>query len=174
MKKTNNKLIIFLITVCILSFAGIKSDFFGLMPENNGQTEVSSTAFLKKIKPKYAIISVGDNSYGHPTPEAVARLEDIGAKVYTTKECGTVIIETDGSSYTLSNNATEIMPNAPPSDNEMKATSNSADDTAVYRTKSGECYHSQGCSYLKSCIETTLGEAKSRGLRPCSRCNPPR
>ena len=103
--------------------------------------------------------------------------------VYTTKDCGTIIVETDGSNYTLSNNATEIVPNAPPTDNVatdqvVKETapdkSNASNDATVYITKSGKCYHSQGCSYLKSCIETTLSEAKSKGLRPCSRCNPPR
>ena len=44
----------------------------------------------------------------------------------------------------------------------------------VYRTNYGECYHTQGCTYLrKSCIEITLNYAKQIGLRPCSRCCPP-
>lgn len=43
----------------------------------------------------------------------------------------------------------------------------------VYKTKYGECYHMQGCMYLKSCIKTTLYAAKQSGLRPCSRCCPP-
>ena len=48
-------------------------------------------------------------------------------------------------------------------------------DTIVYRTRTGECYHRNGCSYLRSsCIELTLREAVERGLRPCSRCSPPR
>ena len=149
---------------------------------HHGSSTSSSALFLQKIKPKYAIISVGNNSYGHPSAETVARLEGIGAKVYTTKDCGTIIVETDGSNYTLSNNATEIVPNAPPTDNVatdqvVKETApnkgNASNDATVYITKSGKCYHSQGCSYLKSCIETTLSEAKSKGLRPCSRCNPP-
>ncbi len=43
----------------------------------------------------------------------------------------------------------------------------------VYITNTGECYHRYGCSYLKSCIETTLEDAVYNGYRPCSRCNPP-
>jgi hypothetical protein len=44
----------------------------------------------------------------------------------------------------------------------------------VYITKTGKCYHQAGCQYLsKSCIAVTLEEARKRGLRPCSRCNPP-
>jgi hypothetical protein len=43
----------------------------------------------------------------------------------------------------------------------------------VYRTKTGSKYHAYGCRYLsKSCIECTLAQAKSRGLTPCSVCNP--
>ena len=46
-------------------------------------------------------------------------------------------------------------------------------DTTVYITKTGECYHSGGCSSLRrSKISTTLSSAVSRGYRPCSKCNP--
>ncbi len=47
-------------------------------------------------------------------------------------------------------------------------------DTIVYITKTGECYHNTGCSYLKSKIEISLSEAVSAGYRPCSRCHPPK
>lgn len=47
-------------------------------------------------------------------------------------------------------------------------------DTIVYRTKTGECYHTKSCSYLKKTSFTlTLQEAVNMGLRPCSRCHPP-
>lgn len=46
-------------------------------------------------------------------------------------------------------------------------------DTVVYITKTGECYHSSGCSSLRrSKIETTLKSAVERGYRPCSKCKP--
>ena len=48
-------------------------------------------------------------------------------------------------------------------------------NTAVYITRTGECYHTGYCGYLsKSKIEITLSDAVSRGYRPCSRCGPPR
>lgn len=46
-------------------------------------------------------------------------------------------------------------------------------DTIVYRTKSGEKYHTKNCSYLKSSIALSLQEAVNMGLSPCSRCKPP-
>lgn len=55
------------------------------------------------------------------------------------------------------------------------ASSSDNGDTIVYRTQTGECYHRYGCSYLRrSCFEITLREAVENGLRPCSRCSPPR
>ena len=43
----------------------------------------------------------------------------------------------------------------------------------VYRTKTGEKYHRESCIHLKSKIETTVDEALSMGLEPCSVCQPP-
>ena len=44
----------------------------------------------------------------------------------------------------------------------------------VHITETGEKYHNAGCRYLaKSDIEVTLSTAISKGLTPCSVCNPP-
>ena len=60
---------------------------------HHGSRTSSTKSFLDKIKPKVALISVGkDNSYGHPTKEALERLEEIGAKIYRTDENGTIMI----------------------------------------------------------------------------------
>lgn len=45
--------------------------------------------------------------------------------------------------------------------------------TIVIITRTGECYHCDGCRTLKSRIEVTLQEAVARGYRPCQVCNPP-
>ena len=46
------------------------------------------------------------------------------------------------------------------------------DETTVFCTKSGNCYHVSGCSYLRgSSIAITYREAQAKGLEPCSRCN---
>ena len=48
------------------------------------------------------------------------------------------------------------------------------DDPIVYVTRTGQCYHSSYCSYLRrSKIPMKLSEAR-RYYRPCSKCNPPR
>jgi competence protein ComEC len=74
----------------------------------------SSTArFLNAVGPQAAVISVGVvNEYGHPTPEAIGRLERARARVYRTDRDGTVTVETDGAriQVTTANGKREILP----------------------------------------------------------------
>ena len=166
----------------IASGQTLKADVLKVGHHGSGYS--STTSFLKAVKPKYAIISVGRNSYGHPTVEAMTRMVNAGAEVYRTDEVGTIIITTDGNTYSLDKNASTIQSNAPPvvaetnpepvqeeTDVEASVTQS---DVIVYVTKSGSKYHRYGCSYLKSCIEITLSSARSSGYDACSRCNPPR
>lgn len=46
-------------------------------------------------------------------------------------------------------------------------------NTIVHVTRTGNCYHSEGCGYLHSDIEITLADAVEQGYTPCSRCKPP-
>lgn len=49
----------------------------------------------------------------------------------------------------------------------------SAASDVVYITRTGRCYHRDGCSSLrKSKIKTTRGGAQKMGLRPCKLCRP--
>lgn len=58
---------------------------------HHGSAGSSSASFLAAAAPKYAAISVGtDNSYGHPTSQALQRLQKVNAKVYRTDQMGTV------------------------------------------------------------------------------------
>jgi competence protein ComEC len=41
------------------------------------------------------------NSYGHPSPETIARLRESGATIYRTDHDGAVMLETDGRSLTV-------------------------------------------------------------------------
>lgn len=47
-------------------------------------------------------------------------------------------------------------------------------NTVVYITRTGECYHTGSCQFLKkSKIEVTLSDAVARGYRACKVCRPP-
>lgn len=64
---------------------------------HHGSKYSSSEAFLDCIKPKYSVISYGvGNRYGHPTKEALERLENVGTEIYETGKQGAIFIQTDG------------------------------------------------------------------------------
>ncbi|MFJ7849398.1 ComEC/Rec2 family competence protein [Peribacillus sp. NPDC097206] len=68
---------------------------------HHGAKTSSSSAFIKKAKPKYAIISVGKNRYGHPTSTVVKRLNSIKAKIYRTDKSGNIIFTSTGTKLTV-------------------------------------------------------------------------
>ncbi len=57
---------------------------------HHGSESSTSATFLEGVRPRFAVISVGPNDYGHPTPEVLARLRDAGATVFTTWKNGSV------------------------------------------------------------------------------------
>ncbi len=58
---------------------------------HHGSKNSSSQTFLEKTHPKVAVISAGrNNMYGHPAFETIDRLEEAGARVFNTQECGAV------------------------------------------------------------------------------------
>lgn len=53
------------------------NDITVLKISHHGSKHSTSDYFLSNLHPKIAIISVGKNSYGHPSPEVLQRLSDI-------------------------------------------------------------------------------------------------
>ena len=60
---------------------------------HHGSKYSTSERFLGMTKPETAIISVGKNSYGHPTKELLERLQTIGARILRTNLDGTIKIK---------------------------------------------------------------------------------
>jgi competence protein ComEC len=56
-------------------------------------------AFTDWLKPKVAVISVGKNTYGHPSKEAVNMLQSVGSTVLRTDEKGDITVITDGKDW---------------------------------------------------------------------------
>ncbi len=64
---------------------------------HHGSKNATSQNFLEKVKPKFAVISVGaDNQFGHPNAMTMKRLENIGAEIFRTDEDGDVKMVSDG------------------------------------------------------------------------------
>lgn len=69
---------------------------------HHGSRYSSGASFLAAVSPEVSIIMVGEgNRYGHPTDEVLDRLQAIGSQVYRTDRHGTIVIATDGVSYTV-------------------------------------------------------------------------
>jgi competence protein ComEC len=68
---------------------------------HHGAKTSTSTSFLKVVKPTYAVISVGKNSYGHPTSEVLNRLKSYKVNIFRTDKQGHIIAKTNGSSLSF-------------------------------------------------------------------------
>jgi len=163
---------------------------------HHGSNSSTSQAFLDKVRPKYAIISVGkDNIYGHPHKSTMEKLQAKGIKVYRTDENGTIVATSDGktitfntkpgsynfagvgigassksiSSTALNSSAKHILSTKPsivPALNKSKI---------VYYTPKGKSYHyDKNCSTLsrsKTILSETLEQALTSSHNdPCNVC----
>lgn len=63
-----------------------------LLVGHHGSKYSTGTTLLESVTPEIGVISVGDNSYGHPTEEALLRLTDAGMSVYRTDMQGNILI----------------------------------------------------------------------------------
>lgn len=69
---------------------------------HHGSDSSSSAAFLDKVKPTYALISVGKgNSYGHPHKRTMDKIKKRQIQTYMTKDHGNIIVSTDGNTLTV-------------------------------------------------------------------------
>ena len=66
---------------------------------HHGSRTSTSAAFLERVRPDLAVISVGSaNPWGHPDAEVMRRLQAAGVALYRTDRDGTVAFTTDGRS----------------------------------------------------------------------------
>lgn len=69
---------------------------------HHGSNTSSSPAFLEAVRPEVAIWSAGpDNTYGHPSPEVIKRLQEMGVTVLGTAINSTITVITDGKTYRI-------------------------------------------------------------------------
>lgn len=67
-----------------------------LAVSHHGSRYSSNIRFLKAVTPEAAVISVGDNNYGHPSEETLQRLLAVGADIWRTDQQGTIRITVNG------------------------------------------------------------------------------
>lgn len=73
-----------------------------LKTAHHGSKNSTTEDFLKFFSPENAMISAGKNNlYGHPHPDTIKRLSEIGAKTYVTIRGGAVIAQSSGKNYEI-------------------------------------------------------------------------
>ncbi len=68
---------------------------------HHGSKYSTSQNFLDKVSPKFAIIQVGKNSYGHPAKEVLTRLEKSGINILRTDINGDIKVVADGENVEI-------------------------------------------------------------------------
>jgi len=63
-----------------------------LKVSHHGSGTSTSDDLINMVRPKIAVVSVGRNSYGHPSMEVINRLENFGVEVKRTDKSGDVVV----------------------------------------------------------------------------------
>ncbi|MEK7660312.1 MAG: MBL fold metallo-hydrolase [Patescibacteria group bacterium] len=66
---------------------------------HHGSAYASITGLLERIRPAIAVVSVGKNTYGHPSEDTLTRIARTGAEILRTDEQGTVHLVSDGTRF---------------------------------------------------------------------------
>jgi competence protein ComEC len=66
---------------------------------HHGSSKGTSERFLADASPDIAVISVGENNYGHPDEETLARLAASGAEIWQTRQWGAITLRHLGDGW---------------------------------------------------------------------------
>jgi competence protein ComEC len=66
---------------------------------HHGSQTSSAMEFLEMTRPRLGVISVGKNSFGHPSQATLQRLDSVRTKVLRTDQLGTIEIVSDGKRW---------------------------------------------------------------------------
>jgi competence protein ComEC len=73
-----------------------------LKVSHHGSSSATSDAWLTATSPAIGVICVGTNSYGHPAAETLTRLSTHNVQVYQTDLDATVVVTTNGTTWSVS------------------------------------------------------------------------
>ena len=97
---------------------------------HHGSLTSTSAAFLVAVAPRYAVVSVGANDYGHPSERVMERIQNFGAAIYRTDQVGDITFELrDGSLSVATAKVTTEAPTAPGKSSSASGSAGSATET---------------------------------------------
>ncbi len=66
---------------------------------HHGSAKATSQRFLDAVTPQIAVVSVGENSFGHPSLDTLDKLRAAGARTLLTRELGMITLTPDGEGW---------------------------------------------------------------------------
>lgn len=150
---------------------------------HHGSESSTTYPFLREIMPKYAIISVGDNNYGHPTEAVLSRLRDAGVDVFRTDLQGDIQCISDGRNITIKvekNAEIDSFIQKPNSVIEkVENTAETGSENLYILNTNTHKFHYPHCSSvnkMKDSNKVTYSSTRQKlldtGYSPCGNCNP--
>ncbi len=146
----------------LTSGANLQADI--LQVGHHGSKTSTSNRFLKAVQPDVAIYSASvDNQYGHPHIETINRLEKSGILVYGTDIHGTIIVETDGKTFSVQTNNQGSIKHTPPKvETEVVSTPQPKEERQP--VSSGSCVNINSASEVEVQRIIHIGPARSQEL----------
>ncbi len=161
---------------------------------HHGSRTSTTSAFLKAVAPKVAVIMCGKgNTYGHPHEETLANLAAAGVDIYRTDIHGTIVITTDGQTFDINQkqpyqyNPQKVPEPAPkseatapvePKPEPVTEPTHVSQGAYVGSVKSDK-YHKPECRHAKNILPEneiwfkTVKNALDAEYVPCGVCRPP-
>ncbi len=152
---------------------------------HHGSRTASSESFMKKVNPKYVVISAGEgNSYGHPHSEILNYCRMHNIEVYRTDEMGTIILKSDGKNITFNTSSSDSWTPGEEGSSDSN-TIDKNDNSQVNQegnyiiNRNSKKFHKANCSSVKKMTENnkeytdlSRDDLIQEGYSPCSICDP--
>ncbi|MFN3651769.1 MAG: MBL fold metallo-hydrolase [Armatimonadota bacterium] len=137
-----------------------------LKVSHHGSHNGTDPAFLRAVRPKYAVISLAaGNDYGHPHRETLEELKAAGVEVLRTDQRGTLTFTSDGKTVRLAGGSTPKT-SAPEKSPPVAG--------AVFGHRTSKVYHTKECPSLPApnnrVTLKSAAEAERQGFRPHRTC----
>ena len=150
-----------------------KNDIF--LVNHHGSRYSNTSELLGAARPAYAVISVGENDYGHPAKDCIDRLVECGALIYRTDVQGTVIFAVEGD--VIRPYASALEDPYQKDESGIKAPEELPEGVTYILNGNTMKYHLPGCSSVAGQMHRnwyyfygTAEAAEDMGYQPCGNC----
>ena len=154
---------------------GALGQYYIFLVNHHGSRYSNTSELLNAAQPKYAVISVGDNDYGHPAKECIDRLLESGAMIFRTDLQGTITMSVEGSEVHPDKAALADPYEAVKGGSEQQV--EHPEDVSYILNGNSMVYHLPDCASVAGVMRRnwfyfygTAEEAEALGYRPCGNC----